>query len=157
MALLQDLVEEGSEIILILDDYHVISDQAIDDTMLFLIDHVPANLHLVLATRTDPELPLSRFRVRSQLIEIRDRDLRFTQEEAASFLTRGMGLPLSGAMVASGGEPGAGVGMGSADNAFLGGMEPFAQRGGANAGACLFGTAAVRSGDRDAGTLQSAP
>jgi LuxR family maltose regulon positive regulatory protein len=60
-----------------------------------LIENLPANLHLVLATRNDPELPLSRWRVRGQLIEIRDRDLRFTQEEAASFLTLAMGLPLS--------------------------------------------------------------
>ena len=95
MPLLQDLMEEDSDIILILDDYHEISDQAILDSMLFLIEHVPANLHLVLATRTDPELPLSRLRVRGQLLEIRDRDLQFTQEEAASFLTQGMGLPLS--------------------------------------------------------------
>jgi LuxR family maltose regulon positive regulatory protein len=78
-----------------MDDYHVISDQTILDSMLFLIEHVPANLHLVLATRTDPELPLSRLRVHSQLLETRDRDLQFTQEEAASFLTQGMGLPLS--------------------------------------------------------------
>jgi LuxR family maltose regulon positive regulatory protein len=95
MTLLQDLMEEDSDIILILDDYHVIADQAILDSMLFLIEHLPAHLHLVLATRTDPELPLSRLRVRGQLLEIRDRDLQFTQEEAASFLTQGMGLPLS--------------------------------------------------------------
>src|SRR6266700_442463 len=99
MTLLQDLMEEESDIILILDDYHVIADQAILDSMLSLIEHVPTNLHLVLATRTDPELPLSRFRVRSQLLEIRDRDLQFTQEEAASFLIQGMGLPLSEADV----------------------------------------------------------
>ncbi len=94
-ALLNEILEEGSEIILILDDYHVIGDPAIVDSMLFLLDHLPSNLHLVLATRTDPELPLSRLRVRGQLIEIRDRDLRFTQAETASFLTQGMGLPLS--------------------------------------------------------------
>src|SRR6266516_599184 len=99
MSLLQDLVEEGSDIVLILDDYHVISDQAIVDSMRFLLEHVPTNLHLVLATRTDPELPLSRFRVRGQLIEIRDRDLRFSEREAASFLTQGMRLPLSEAEV----------------------------------------------------------
>jgi LuxR family transcriptional regulator, maltose regulon positive regulatory protein len=101
MTLLLDFVEEDADIILILDDYHVISDQAICDSMRFLIEHLPANLHLVLATRTDPELPLSRWRVRSHLLEIRDRDLRFTQEEAASFLTRGMGLPLSEGEVAT--------------------------------------------------------
>jgi LuxR family transcriptional regulator, maltose regulon positive regulatory protein len=95
MHLLQDLVEEDADIILILDDFHVISDQTICDSMRFLIEHLPANLHLVLATRIDPELPLSRWRVRGQLVEIRDHDLRFTQEEAVSFLTQGMGLPLS--------------------------------------------------------------
>jgi len=95
IALLQDIVEEGSETILILDDYHMISDQAIFDSTLFLLEHLPANLHLVLVTRTNPGLPLSRFRVRGQLIEIRSSDLHFTREEAASFLTQGMGLPLS--------------------------------------------------------------
>ncbi|HEX6480585.1 MAG TPA: LuxR C-terminal-related transcriptional regulator [Ktedonobacteraceae bacterium] len=94
-ALLNEICEEGSEIILILDDYHVIEDQAIHEAILFLLDHLPSNLHLVLATRTDPEFPLSQLRVRGQMIEIRDRDLRFTREEAASFLTEGMGLPLS--------------------------------------------------------------
>ncbi len=101
MALLQDLVEKNSETILILDDYQVISDQAIVDSTLFLIEHAPASLHLVLITRINPELPLSRFRVRCQMIEIRDLDLRFTQEEAASFLTQGMDLPLSEGDVAT--------------------------------------------------------
>ena len=95
MTLLQDLVVEDTDIILILDDYHVISDQAIHDSLLTLLDHPPANVHLVLSTRMNPELPLSRFRVRSQLIEIRDQNLRFTRQEAASFLVEGMGLPLS--------------------------------------------------------------
>jgi LuxR family transcriptional regulator, maltose regulon positive regulatory protein len=94
-SLLNEILEEGSEIILILDDYHVIEDQAIHESMVFLLDHLPSNLHLVLATRTDPELPLSKFRVRGQMIEIRDRDLRFTQAETASFLTQAMGLSLS--------------------------------------------------------------
>ncbi|HLZ58192.1 MAG TPA: LuxR C-terminal-related transcriptional regulator [Ktedonosporobacter sp.] len=94
-ALLQEFEQSTQEIILILDDYHVISDQAIADSMLFLIDHLPACLHLVLMSRTDPDLPLSRFRVRGQLIEIRDRDLRFSQQEASRFLCDAMGLPLS--------------------------------------------------------------
>ncbi len=94
-ALLNELVEGSEVIILILDDYHVISDQAIHDSLLFLLDHLPPRMHLVLATRTDPELPLSRLRVRSQLIEVRSSDLRFTQEETASFLLQRMGLPLS--------------------------------------------------------------
>jgi ATP/maltotriose-dependent transcriptional regulator MalT len=80
---------------LILDDYHVISDPAIHEGLLYVLDHLPERMHLVLATRTDPELPLARLRVRGHLSEIRDRDLRFTRDEAASFLTRGMGLRLS--------------------------------------------------------------
>jgi LuxR family maltose regulon positive regulatory protein len=94
-TLLNELAQVDREIILILDDYHVIEDQAIHESLLFLIDHLPANLHLVLTTRTDPELPLSRWRVRGQLIEIRNQDLRFTQAEAASFLVQRMGLPLT--------------------------------------------------------------
>lgn len=94
-ALLNDIVESGREIILILDDYHVISDQAIVDSILFFLDHLPMSMHLVLATRTDPALPLSRFRVRSQMLEVRADELRFTLEEATRFLTEGMDLPLS--------------------------------------------------------------
>ena len=94
-ALLNELVQAPRDIILILDDYHVISDQTIHDALLFLLDHLPVRMHLVLATRTDPALPLSRLRVRSQMVEIRSSDLRFTQEEATSFLLQRMGLPLS--------------------------------------------------------------
>jgi len=93
--LLNEIVQAGRELILILDDYHVIEDEAIHDSLLFLLDHLPGSLHLVLATRTDPELPLSRFRVRGQLLEIRSSDLRFTQQEAISFLVQRMGLPLA--------------------------------------------------------------
>jgi LuxR family transcriptional regulator, maltose regulon positive regulatory protein len=94
-ALFDELEQVDRDIILILDDYHVISDQAIHDSLLVFLDHPPANVHLVLSTRTNPELPLSRFRVRSQMIEIRDQDLRFTRQEAASFLLEEMDLPLS--------------------------------------------------------------
>ncbi|MGO8949331.1 MAG: LuxR C-terminal-related transcriptional regulator [Ktedonobacterales bacterium] len=94
-ALLNELEQVGTDLILILDDYHVISDQAIHESMLFLLDHLPVSMHLVLATRTDPELPLSRLRVRGQLLEIRDQDLRFSRAETTSFLLQGMGLPLS--------------------------------------------------------------
>ncbi len=93
--LLNELREERKELILILDDYHVIEQQAISESMLFFLDHLPSNLHLVLATRADPELPIARWRVRGQLIEIRDRDLRFSREEAASFLRQATGYPLS--------------------------------------------------------------
>src|SRR5260370_41544885 len=73
----------------------MISDQAIPHSLLFLLDHLPVRMPLVLATRPLPALPLSRWRVRGQLIEIRSSDLRFTQEEATSFLLQRMGLPLS--------------------------------------------------------------
>jgi LuxR family maltose regulon positive regulatory protein len=93
--LLNELREERKELIFILDDYHVIENQVIAESMLFFLDHLPGNLHLVFATRADPELPLARWRVRGQLIEIRDRDLRFSREEAASFLCQATGHPLS--------------------------------------------------------------
>jgi LuxR family maltose regulon positive regulatory protein len=98
-TLLEEFVKVDREILLILDDYHVISDQAIHDSLLALLDHPPANVHLLLSARTNPALPLSRFRVRSQLLEIRDQDLHFTQQEAARFLVEEMGLPLSEAEV----------------------------------------------------------
>jgi LuxR family maltose regulon positive regulatory protein len=94
-ALLNEVLEEGSEIILILDDYHVISDPAIHESVCFLLDHLPPHLHLVLISRTDPDLPLSRWRVRGQLLEIRNQQLCFSQQEAARFLVEGMGLSLS--------------------------------------------------------------
>jgi len=100
-ALLNEIMPGSGDIILILDDYHVISDQAIHDSLLFLLDHLPERMHLVLATRTDPELPLSRLRVRGQLLEIRSSDLRFTQEEATDFLLQRMSLPLTDEDVAT--------------------------------------------------------
>jgi len=95
VALLNVIVQLDREVILILDDFHLISEQAIHEGLLFTLDHLPANLHLILATRTDPLLPLSRLRARGQLLEIRSSDLRFTQEESTTFLLQQMGLPLS--------------------------------------------------------------
>jgi ATP/maltotriose-dependent transcriptional regulator MalT len=95
VSLLNDIVLLDQEIILILDDFHLIEDQAIYEGLSFLLDHLPIHLHLVLSTRTDPQLPLSRLRVNGRLIEMRTSDLRFSQEEAACFLRDGMGLPLS--------------------------------------------------------------
>jgi LuxR family maltose regulon positive regulatory protein len=94
-TILAEIAEIHAQIILVLDDYHVIDDTLIHAAMLFFIQHLPTNLHLVLSTRTDPEFPLSRWRVHGQLIEIRDADLRFTHEEAADFLKRSVGQPLS--------------------------------------------------------------
>lgn len=94
-SLLDDILEEGLEIILILDDYHLISDHTIHNAMVFWLDHLPGCMHFVLASRSDPEFPLSRLRIRGQLIEIRDQELRFTQAETTSFLLQSMNLPLS--------------------------------------------------------------
>lgn len=93
--LLNELMNVDRDMVLILDDYQVIEDMAIHESLIFLLEHLPDTLHLVLATRTDPELPLSRLRVRSQMVEIREGDLRFTQQETSSFLLQRMGLSLS--------------------------------------------------------------
>jgi LuxR family maltose regulon positive regulatory protein len=89
------------QLILLLDDYHVIETPAIDEALAFLIDHLPPQLHLVIATRADPGLPLPRLRARGQLTEIRAADLRFTAGEAAAFLNQTMGLDLAAADVAT--------------------------------------------------------
>jgi LuxR family maltose regulon positive regulatory protein len=94
-SLLNEVEGRGNDLILVLDDYHVIEESVLHGALIFLLDHLPSNLHLVLSSRTDPELPLSRLRVRGQMHEIRDQDLRFSGEETASFLTQRMGLPLS--------------------------------------------------------------
>ncbi|MBK9124027.1 MAG: AAA family ATPase [Chloroflexi bacterium] len=81
--------------VLVLDDYHSVDSQPVDEALAFLVDHLPPKLHLVIATREDPQLPLARLRARGQLTELRVADLRFTADEAAGFLTNVMGLSLS--------------------------------------------------------------
>ena len=81
-----------------LDDYHLIDAPSIHQALAFLLDHLPPQLHLVIATRADPPLPLSRLRARGELTELRAADLRFTPEEAAAFLTEVLGVPLASAM-----------------------------------------------------------
>ncbi|GHO80951.1 LuxR family transcriptional regulator [Ktedonobacter sp. SOSP1-85] len=90
---------EGSPLVLILDDYHVIDEPSIHASLTFWLEHVPPHVHLVVGSRVDPDLPLSRLRVRGHLVEIRDTDLRFTREETQRFLTQRMGLALSEADV----------------------------------------------------------
>ncbi len=84
------------EMVLILDDYHLITAPPIHRSVTYLVDHLPPQLHLVIATRADPPLPLARLRTRGHLTEIRAADLRFTSEETTAFLTRTLGLHLSG-------------------------------------------------------------
>ncbi|HET8852797.1 MAG TPA: hypothetical protein VFN02_09740, partial [Ktedonobacteraceae bacterium] len=89
------------EVALILDDYHVITAPSIHRSITYLLDHLPPRLHLAIATRADPPFPLARLRSRGQLTEIRSGDLRFTPLETSSFLTRTLGLPLSGEDIAA--------------------------------------------------------
>jgi LuxR family transcriptional regulator, maltose regulon positive regulatory protein len=100
-ALLNDLTRIREHIILILDDYHLVDARPIDDALTFLIDHLPPQMHLIITTREDPDLPLARLRARGQLTELRARDLRFTPAEAAEFLNHGMGLNLSAEDIAA--------------------------------------------------------
>jgi LuxR family maltose regulon positive regulatory protein len=89
----------GQQWVLVLDDYHLIEAPDVQEAMLFLLDHLPACLRLVVATRSDPPFPLARLRSRGQLTEVRAAELRFTASEAQEFLNRQMGLTLSRADV----------------------------------------------------------
>jgi LuxR family transcriptional regulator, maltose regulon positive regulatory protein len=88
LQLLEQLRASQQEVLLVLDDYHHVEDAAIAQGMTFLLERLPENVHLVISTRVDPALPLARLRVRDQMVELRDADLRFTSSEAATFLAR---------------------------------------------------------------------
>ena len=100
-TLLNDLSAIAGDVVLVLDDYHVIDARDVHDGMAFLLDHVPAGLHVVIAGRADPALPLARWRARGELVEIRAAELRFTPEEAAAYLNETMGLQLTAPDVAA--------------------------------------------------------
>jgi LuxR family transcriptional regulator, maltose regulon positive regulatory protein len=100
-ALLNEITTVSDNLILVLDDYHVVDSRSVDQVLTFLVEHLPPQLHLVIATREDPPLPLARLRVRGQLTELRATDLRFTPVEAAEFLNRVMGLNLSAEDIAA--------------------------------------------------------
>src|SRR3984957_3587585 len=100
-ALLNDLDAILNDVVLVLDDYHVIDARDVQDGLAFLLEHLPPQIHLVIASRTDPALPLARLRGRGQLVEIRAADLRFTPGEAAAYLNEVMGLALTAADVAA--------------------------------------------------------
>ena len=99
--LLNDLGAIAADIVLVLDDYHVIDAREVQDAMAFLLDHLPAGLHVVIAGRADPALPLARLRARGELAEIRAAELRFTPDEAAAYLNEMMGLQLTARDVAA--------------------------------------------------------
>jgi LuxR family maltose regulon positive regulatory protein len=89
------LAERVEPTVVVLDDYHVIEEPAVQRSVSDLLDHLPAQGHLAISTRADPALPLARLRARAELVEIRAADLRFTPEEATDFLAHRMGVALS--------------------------------------------------------------
>ena len=100
-VLLNDLGAITADIVLVLDDYHLIDARDVQDGMAFLLDHLPPGLHVVIACRADPVLPLARLRARGELAEIRAAELRFTPDEAAAYLNGMMGLQLTARDVAA--------------------------------------------------------
>ncbi len=100
-VLLNEISALPDNFVLVLDDYHVIDAKPVDHALTFLVEHLPPQIHLVIATREDPDLPLARLRARSQLAELRAADLRFTAAEAANFLNPVMGLKLSAEDIAA--------------------------------------------------------
>lgn len=95
VPLINQLVNINQSFCLVLDDYHAIQNQVVHQAVSFLLEHRPAALHLIIVTRADPPLPLARMRVRSEMVEIRMADLRFSTQEAADFLDNTMELTVS--------------------------------------------------------------
>lgn len=101
IPLINDITTAGASLalVLVLDDYHLVTSPPVQQVVEFLLEHQPSSMHTIISTREDPPLPLARLRARGQITEIRERDLRFTAEEAATFLNQTMGLALSGEAV----------------------------------------------------------
>jgi len=95
-SLLNILADESGDVWLVLDDFHLLADPEAHAMVRFLVDNLPANAHLVIATRQDPDLPLAGLRARGDLVEVRAADLRFTHEEVAEYLDAAAGLELAG-------------------------------------------------------------
>jgi LuxR family maltose regulon positive regulatory protein len=100
-SLINDMDTTGREIVLALDDYQFIHSQVVHEVVAFLLGHGPNTLHMVIATRSDPPLPLARLRARGQTVELRAADLSFNEPEATQFLNDVMGLHLDAASVAA--------------------------------------------------------
>jgi len=100
-VLINEIAALPDDFLLVLDDYHLTDSRPIDSALTFLLDHLPARMHLVITTREDPQLPIARLRARHQLTELRAADLRFTPDEAAAFLTQVMGLRLNAADIST--------------------------------------------------------
>ncbi|MBK6709527.1 MAG: LuxR family transcriptional regulator [Chloroflexi bacterium] len=94
-TLLNEIGSVSDNFLLVLDDYHMVDAPDVDNALAFLLNHLPPQMHLVITTREDPNLPLARLRVRGQLTELRAADLRFSLDETAVFLNQMMGLTIS--------------------------------------------------------------
>ena len=94
-TLLNEIATIQHNFMLVFDDYHLIDDRSVDKALTFLLEHLPPQMHIVITTREDPNIPLARYRVRGQAIELRANDLRFTPSEAAQFLNQIMQLNLT--------------------------------------------------------------
>lgn len=97
--LIADIAAAGTALVLVLDDYHFITNDAVHAITRFLLENQPPIMRTVISTREDPPFPLPRLRARDQIVELRERDLRFTSEEAAAFLSQTMRLTLSSQIV----------------------------------------------------------
>lgn len=100
-VLLNDLASMDEDLVLVLDDFHVVESVEVRDQLVVFLEHLPDRVHVVIAGRTDPALPLARWRVRGDLVEVRAGDLRFTAREAATYLTEVAGLSLNASDMAS--------------------------------------------------------
>ncbi len=100
-VLINDLAARAGSLVLVLDDYHQIQDPTVQESLLFLLEHLPDNLYVVVSTWIDPPWPLARFRAGNRLVELRVSDLRFDIPAAAEFLHRTMGLDLSEEAIAA--------------------------------------------------------
>ena len=85
-SLLNEIAEMTQPFVIVLDDYHVVTEPIIQEVLNFILENQPPKMHIVISSRADPSWPLARLRARDELTEIRTRDLRFTTDEAASFL-----------------------------------------------------------------------
>ena len=103
-TLLNELAGVAGEVWLVLDDYHLLESHDVRDGVRFLLEHLPPQVHVLISTRVDPDLPLSRWRGRGELVELRAADLRFTRDEATEYLRTATGLELAGSDVEALGE-----------------------------------------------------
>jgi len=99
-SLHSELRAVGSPLVVVLDDYHLVTNATCHQTLGFFLDHLPASVHVALSTRADPPLPLARMRARGELAELRVAELQFTGEEASALLNGSMGLQLANEDVA---------------------------------------------------------